>query len=92
MWRKSCILVVWHIVHLFWVVETKEMHPLPPFMLCTSGCVLLSFLKSTHILLCGGSPRADFFGTMTTGDAHGEMLLVMMPALSNVLISLRTHS
>ena len=71
---------------------TKEMHPLPPFMLCTSGCVLLSFLKSMHILLCGGSPGADFFGTMTMGDAHGEMLLVMMPALSNVLISLRTHS
>ena len=71
---------------------TKEMHPLPPFMLCTSGCVLLSFLKSTHILLCDGSPGADFFGTMTTGDAHDEMLLVMMPALSNVLISLWTHS
>ena len=61
-------------------------------MLCTSGCVLLSFLKSTHILLCGGSPGADFFGMMTMGDAHGEMLLVMMPALSNVLISFRTHS
>ena len=47
--------------------RTKEIHPLPPFMLCTSGCVLLSFLKSTHILLCGGSPGADFFGMMTTG-------------------------
>ena len=53
---------------------------------------MLSFLKSTHILLCGGSPGEDFFGTITTGDAQGEMLFVMIPALSRVLISFLTHS
>ena len=56
------------------------MHPFPPVMLCTSGWVLFSFLKLTHILLSEGAPGADFFGTMTTGDAYGEMLLVIMPA------------
>ena len=45
-----------------------------------------------HILLCGGSPGSDFFGTITTGDAHGEMLFVMMPALSSVVISFCTQS
>ena len=53
---------------------------------------MLSFLKSTHILLCGGSPGADFFGTITTGDAQGDMLFVMIPALSRVVISFLTHS
>ena len=33
-----------------------------------------------------------FFGTITTGDAQGEMLLVMMSALSRVSISFFTHS
>ena len=71
---------------------TNEIHPLPPDLFFTSGSCLFSFLKSTHILLCGGSPGADFFGTITTGDAHGEILFVMMPALSSVVISFCTQS
>ena len=68
----------------------SEIHPLPPEIFFTSGSCLFSLLKSTHILLCGGSPGADFLGMITTGDAHGEMLLVMIPALSNVVISFGT--
>ena len=86
MWRKFCDLVAWRIVRLFWVVELKK------YILYLWLCVVELSEIITHILLCGGSPRADFFGMMTTGDAHGEMLLVMMSALSNVLISFRTHS
>ena len=41
---------------------------------------------------CGASPGAPFFGTITTGDAQGEMLFVMMSALSRVSISFFTHS
>ena len=32
-----------------------------------------------------------FFGTITMGDAHGEMLLSIIPAFSRVSISLCTH-
>ena len=71
---------------------TNEIHPLLPDMFFTSGSCLFSLLKSTHILLCGGSPGADFFGTITTGDAHGEILFVMKPAFSNVVISFCTQS
>ena len=71
---------------------TNENHPLPLDMFFTSGSGLFSLLKSTHILLCGGSPGADFFGTITTGDAHSEILFVMMPAFSNVVISFCTQS
>ena len=38
-----------------------------------------------HILLLGGSPGALFFGTITTGDAHGEMLLSIIPAFLEFL-------
>ena len=33
-----------------------------------------------------------FFGTITTGDAHGEMLLSIIPAHSKVSISFCTQS
>ena len=33
-----------------------------------------------------------FFETVTTGDAHGEMLLSIIPALSKVSISFYTQS
>ena len=41
-----------------------------------------------YILLLGASPGADFLGTMTTGLAHGETLLMMMPALFQAFLSL----
>ena len=68
------------------------MQPLPPVIFSTSGSFPFNLLKSTHILLLGGSPGLDFFGTMTTGDAQAEMLLSMMPALSRISISFFTQS
>ena len=38
-----------------------------------------------HILLLGGLPAALFFGTITTGDAHGEMLLSIIPVVPKFL-------
>ena len=49
-----------------------EIWPLVFPAVMTSCCNSLTFLKSTHNLLFGGSPGADFFGTTTIGLAHLE--------------------
>ena len=69
-----------------------EIWPLVFPAIMTSCCNSLTFLKSTHNLLFGGSPAADFLGTMTIGLAHLDILLVITPARSRDSISLCTHS
>ena len=69
-----------------------EIWPLVFPAVMTSCCNSLTFLKSTHNLLFGGSPGADYFGTMTIGLAHLDILLVITPARSRDSISLCTHS
>ena len=68
------------------------MQPLPSVIFPISGSFPFSLLKSTHILLCDGSPGADFFGTMMTGDAQAEIYLSMTLALSKMSISFFTQS
>ena len=58
----------------------------------TLGCRVLIAQKSMHILLLGASPGADFLGMTMIGLAHGETLLVMIPAHSKLLISCCTQS
>ena len=69
-----------------------EIWPLVFPAVMTSCCNSLTFLKSMHDLLFRGSPEADFFGTMTIGLAHLDILLVITPARSRDSISLCTHS
>ena len=69
-----------------------EIWPLVFPAIMTSCCNSLTFLKSTHNLLFGGSPGADFLGIMTIGLAYLDILLVITPACSKDYISLCTHS
>ena len=68
-----------------------EIWPLVFPAVMTSCCNLLTFLKSTHNLLFGGSPEADFLGTTTIGLAHLDILLVIMhnPGSHNCAIFVR---
>ena len=68
-----------------------EIWPLVFPAVMTSYCNSLTFLKSTHNLLFGGSLGADYFGTTTIGHTL-DMLLVITPAHSRDSISLCTHS
>ena len=69
-----------------------EIWPLVFPAVMTSCCSSLTFLKSTHSFLFGGSLGADFLGMMTMGLAHLDILLVITPARSRDFISLCTHS
>ena len=58
----------------------------------TSSCNSLTFLKSRHNLLFGGSLETDFLETTTIGLAHLDILLVITPARSRDSIFLCTYS